>query len=72
MQKVTFKLKNHAIRDVQIVEIYVNGNFRGALYPGDTVAGGVRLISRHLSIDPVRILESNDDESAVWQFLFKP
>lgn len=49
---VEFKIVRHTGRHANIVEIWVDGVFRAALYPQEP--NTVRLISAHLTGDPVK------------------
>ncbi len=62
---VEFKLAKHIVRDVEMVEIYVDGVFCGALYLEGPNA--VRLISTHLAGEPHAVGVVRD----VWRFVFQ-
>ena len=61
---IEFKVKQHAIRQVQVVEVYVDGVFRAALYPLEP--DGVRLISSHFSTEPHK-----EGDLPSWTFRFE-
>jgi hypothetical protein len=44
---ITFKVVDHSIRDVQVVEVYKDRNFVASMYPTDH-ADGVRFLSTHI------------------------
>lgn len=62
---VEFKVVDHWLRSIKIVEIWIDGQFCAALYPQEPNA--VRLISNHLAADP----EPECDLPNAWRFVFR-
>lgn len=48
---IEFKQKQHDIRETTLIEVWVNGKLKAAIYPNDTETG-IRVISRHIQGDP--------------------
>lgn len=61
---IEFKVVEHKVRHCPVVEIWCDGKFRAAIYPND-IAAGVRLVSTHLAMQPIKISEKT------YQFLFE-
>jgi hypothetical protein len=61
---IEFRQTQHAIRNAPIIEVWMDGKFRAAIYPNDA---GISIISNHLQGEPVNnslgLLHS-------WQFNF--
>jgi len=49
---IEFRQKLHDIRKVQVVEVFVDGEFKGAIYPNDDHTG-IRFLSNHFPSEPV-------------------
>ena len=62
---VELRIAKHCIRDVEIVEIYVDGVFSAAIYPQEPNV--VRLVSTHLDGDP----HAESGRSDAWCFAFR-
>lgn len=55
---VTFRLVSHAVRNIELVEIWHNGTLLGAIYPapeGREDAAIIRIISKHLQNLPGKL-----------------
>jgi len=63
---VEFKIKDHSHRPCKIVEVFVDGEFRAAIYPDEQ--GGIRVVSTHLRAEPAQVPLG---EGGIWQFLFE-
>ena len=66
---VEFKLVDHSIRrNVQMVEVYVNGRFRATITP-DHDKGSIRVVSTHLADKPTYLTDLAGDPR-MWEFQF--
>lgn len=61
---IKFKIVPHKVLPINLVEIWVDGVFRGALYPQEPDA--VLLISSHFAAPP--IVEVGEPKA--WRFVF--
>lgn len=64
MKQITFRIVPHTARHAVVVEVFMDGVFRAAIYP-EYDRGGIRVMSTHLAGEPVQLLDAG------WQFLFE-
>jgi hypothetical protein len=65
---IEFKQTRHSIRNVNLIEVWVDGAFKAAIYPDDT-GTGIRVVSRHVQGDPAY---SGDLEGMrSWEFILE-
>jgi hypothetical protein len=62
---VEFRIAEHCVLPAQIVEIWVDGVFRGAVYPQEP--DGIRFMSRYIAAGPEKEQSAPDS----WCFTFK-
>jgi hypothetical protein len=65
---VRFVVQRHAVRDVEVVEVWVDGVFKATIVPDD--GDGIRVISRWFTLRPASLLQLEDRVEA-WRLLFR-
>jgi hypothetical protein len=64
---IEFRKKLHTVRKVEVVEVFVDGQFKGAIYPNNDHTG-IRFLSNHFEGEPVY---EDDLGLRSWEFVWE-
>jgi hypothetical protein len=64
---IEFKQTRHSIRNTNLIEVWVDGTFKAAIFPND-MGTGIRVVSRHVQGDPVY---SDRQDMRSWEFILE-
>jgi hypothetical protein len=63
---IEFREVQHLIRKTNMIEVWIDGRLRAAVYPNND-GDGIRVISRHVQGDPLLSLTDVEDMKS-WEF----